>query len=112
MDSMADAATSVVRYFRQKGGIAFITVLKNLSIDCDCVGYGRAAEPCMKDIGIVASLDPVACDQACMDLLIGSSDEGKAQILERIRNLNGYRVIKMAEQHKIGFRNYQMVSID
>ena len=82
----------------------------DLLIDCDCVGGGKAAPPCMKDIGICGSLDPVACDQACMDKILASSDAGKKELLERIRNLHGYRTTKRAEEHGIGSRDYELIT--
>ena len=80
LESMADAASSIVNYF--KGNIAFINVMKNISKDCDCDAH--ASSPCMKDIGILASLDPIAVDQACLDLVYNSEDPGKEILIKRI----------------------------
>ena len=80
VNSMGDAATSVHRYF--KGNIAYINSMVNISIDCDC--DGNASLPCMKDIGILASTDPVAVDQACLDIIYHSKDPGKEKLIERI----------------------------
>lgn len=112
LDSMADAATSVVRYFNGegKGGLVYINTIKNVSKDCDCMG--TAEPPCMGDIGICGSLDPVACDQACMDMILNSTDQGKKILIDRILQMKGYRTIKRCEEHGIGMRDYQLVSID
>ena len=84
LESMADADKSIVKHFGDK--IAFINVMRNMSVDCDCVA--KAADPCMKDIGILASLDPVALDQACIDMVYQSDDPGKAELIERIESRN------------------------
>ncbi len=105
---MADAASSVVHYF--KGNIVFINVMKNISKDCDCDGNAKA--PCMKDIGILASLDPVAIDQACLDLVYQSNDLGKAELIERIESLHGIHTVEAAEELGIGTREYELIEID
>ena len=88
LESMADAALSITEYFKAKGGkIAYINVMKNMSVDCDCVAH--AEDPCMADIGILASLDPIAIDQACIDLVYSSNDPGKGHLIERIESRNG-----------------------
>lgn len=87
LESMADAASSIVDYF--KGNIVYINVMKNMSVDCDCCAV--AEDPCMADIGILASLDPIAIDQACLDLVYASDDPGRDHLLERIESKNGDR---------------------
>lgn len=106
-DAMADAAGSVVDYF--KGNIAYINIMCNLSVDCDCCAV--AEDPCMKDIGILSSLDPVALDQACVDLIYASDDPGKAHFLERLESRNGVRTIETAAQLGYGSREYELVEI-
>ena len=103
-EAMADAAASVVEHF--KGKIAFINVMKNLSVDCDCCAV--AEDPCMKDIGILASTDPVAIDQACMDLVIHSDDPGKEHFMERVNSRNGIHTIEAAEELGSGTREYEL----
>lgn len=108
LDSMADAASSVVGYF--KGNMAFINVMKNLSVDCDCCAI--AEDPCMKDIGILASLDPIAIDQACVDLIYAAKDDpGQAHFIERIESRNGIRTIEAAVAHGFGSREYELVEL-
>ena len=106
-EAMADAASTVVEHF--KGKIAFINVAKNLSVDCDCVG--NAAPPCMKDIGILASLDPIAIDQACIDLVYGSDDPGKAKLIKRIESRNGIHTIEAAADLGYGSREYELIEV-
>lgn len=106
--SMADAAKSVVDMY--KGKIAYINVLKNMSVDCDCCSV--AEDPCMNDIGIVASLDPVAIDQACIDLVYNSNDKGKKHLIERIESRNGLLTIDAAEKLGIGNKQYELINID
>ncbi|MDD5865313.1 MAG: DUF362 domain-containing protein [bacterium] len=108
LESMADAATSVVNYF--KGNIVYINILCNLSVDCDCCA--KAEDPCMKDIGILLSLDPVAIDKASVDLVYSSEDEGKKYLIERIESRNGLHTIEEAEQRGIGTTKYKIVDID
>ena len=91
-EAMADAASSVVEHFR--GKIAFLNVMKNLSVDCDCCAV--AEDPCMKDIGILSSVDPVAIDQACIDLVVNSDDPGKEHFLHRVNSRNGIHTIEAA----------------
>ena len=105
---MADAATSVVNYFN--GNIVYINILCNLSVDCDCCA--KAEDPCMKDIGILLSLDPVAIDKASVDLVYSSEDEGKKYLIERIESRNGLHTIEEAEQRGIGTTKYKIVDID
>ena len=106
--AMADAASSVVNYFG--GNIVYINVMKNLSVDCDCVGKG-AKLPCMSDVGILTSLDPVAIDQACMDLVYASNDPGKADLIERMESRHAVHTLEVAEKLGIGSREYQLVGV-
>jgi uncharacterized Fe-S center protein len=106
LESMADAASSVVRYFGDN--IAYINVMKNMSVDCDCCAV--AEDPCMQDIGILASLDPVAIDQACLDLVYASDDPGRDHLLERIESRHGVHTIESAAELGIGKREYTLVN--
>ena len=106
--AMADAASSVVTYL--KGNIAYINVMKNMSVDCDCCAV--AEDPCMKDIGILASLDPVAIDQACLDLVYASDDPGRDHLVERIESRNGVLTIEAAAALGYGVREYELVTLD
>ncbi len=106
--AMADAASSVVKYFNHE--MAFISIMKNMSVDCDCCAV--AEDPCMKDIGILASLDPIALDQACVDLVYKSNDAGKAKLIERIESRNGLLTIEAADKLDFGSREYILKSID
>ena len=106
-EAMADAASSVVSHFR--GKIAFINVMKNLSVDCDCCVV--AEDPCMKDIGILSSLDPIAIDQACIDLVINSTDPGKEHFMERVNSRNGIHTIEAAANLGFGSRKYELIEI-
>lgn len=108
LESMADAASSVAKYF--EGNIAYINVMCNMSVDCDCCA--NAEDPCMKDIGILASLDPVAIDQACIDLVKKSNDPGKDHLLERIESRNGTHTIDAAYELGMGNKEYELISID
>ncbi len=109
LESMADAASSVVELF--KGRIAFINVMKNISVDCDCCEV--AEDPCMKDIGILASLDPIAIDQACIDLIYQQKDDpGQKHFLERVESRHGIHTIEAAEELKFGSRDYELIEID
>ena len=105
---MADAAESVVEKF--KGKIVYINVMCNLSVDCDCCAV--AEDPCMKDIGILASLDPIAIDQACVDLIYNSKDEGRDHFVDRIETKNGIHTIEAAAELGFGTREYELVNID
>ena len=105
LESMADAASSIVNYF--KGNIVYINVMKNLSVDCDC--DGNASDPCMKDIGILASADPIALDQACLDLVYNSNDEGKDKLIERIESRHGVHTIEAASELGFGEREYELI---
>ena len=108
LESMADAASSVVNHF--KNNIAFINVMKNMSVDCDCCAI--AEDPCMEDIGILASLDPVAIDEACIDLVKKSNDKGKEHFLERVNSRHGTHTIDSAEELGVGSKEYELVNID
>lgn len=106
--SMADAAASVVRYF--KGNAAYINVMMNMSVDCDCCAV--AEDPCMADIGVLASLDPVALDRACLDLVYASRDPGRDHLVERIESRNGCLTVDAAEALGVGSKEYELVCID
>ena len=106
-DAMADAAGSVVDYF--KGNIAYINIMCNLSVDCDCCAV--AEDPCMKDIGILSSLDPVALDQACLDLIYASDDPGRDHFIQRVESRNGIRTIEAAAKLGFGSREYELVRL-
>ena len=105
LESMADAASSVVKYF--KGNAVYINVMKNMSVDCDCCAVAK--DPCIADIGILISTDPVAIDQACVDLVYNSSDPGKTHLIERIESRNGIHTIEAAVALGIGTREYDLI---
>lgn len=107
LDSMADSASSVVEMFA--GKITYINVVANLSVDCDCCA--KAEDPCMKDVGILASLDPIAIDQACLDLIKSSTDPGRAHFLERVTSRNGERILESAASLGFGSREYELEEI-
>lgn len=107
LEAMADAAYSVVDYF--KGNMAFINVMCNMSVDCDCCA--KAEDPCIKDIGILSSLDPVALDQACIDLVYNSKDPGKEHFLQRVESRNGTHTIDAASK-LFGNKEYELINID
>lgn len=104
---MADAASAVVDYFH--GNMAFVNVMKNLSVDCDCCAV--AEDPCMKDIGILASLDPIAIDQACLDLVYASDDPGRDHLVERIESRNGVHTVEAAAELGFGSREYELIEL-
>ena len=108
LESMADAAKSVVDYF--KGNIVYVNVMKNMSVDCDCCA--KAEDPCIKDIGILVSDDPIAIDQACIDLVYACSDPGKPHLLERIESRNGVHTIEAAAALGYGTREYELIEIE
>ena len=108
LESMADVASSVVKHF--KGNIAFINVMCNLSVDCDCCAV--AEDPCMKDIGILASLDPIAIDQACIDLVYNSKDPGRDHFVERVERQHGIHTIEAAAELGFGTREYELIEVD
>ena len=107
LESMADAASSVVEFF--KGNAVYINVMKNMSVDCDCCDV--AEDPCIADIGILISEDPVAIDQACVDLVYACTDPGKPHLLERIESRNGIHTIEIAAEHGIGSREYELIEV-
>lgn len=107
LEAMADAAWSVAKYFG--GNAAYINVMKNMSVDCDCCS--TAEDPCIADIGVLASLDPVAIDQACLDLVYACDDPGKAHLLERIESRNGVHTIDVAAQMGVGSKEYELIEI-
>ena len=108
LKSMADAAKSVVDYF--KGNIVYINVMKNMSVDCDCCAV--AEDPCIKDIGVLISLDPVAIDKACVDLVYNCDDPRKGHLIERIESRNGTLTIDAAAKLNIGSKEYELIDID
>ena len=108
LESMADSASSVVNYF--KGNMAFVNIMCNISVDCDCCAV--AEDPCMKDIGILSSLDPVALDQACVDLVKQSDDPGRDHLLERINTRHGTHTIDCAAALGVGSKDYKLIFVD
>ena len=108
LESMADSASSIHKLFENK--IVYINVMKNLSVDCDCCSV--AEDPCMKDIGILASIDPIAIDQACIDLIYNSNDPGKNHFIERVERQNGIHTIEAAADLGFGTREYELIDID
>lgn len=108
LQSMADAASSVVKYFGKN--IAYINVMCNMSVDCDCCAV--AEDPCLKDIGILSSLDPVALDKACIDLVYASNDKGKEHFIQRVESRNGTYTIDCAEKLGAGSKDYELIDID
>lgn len=107
LESMADAASSVVNYFN--GNMVFVNVMKNMSVDCDCCAV--AEDPCMADIGILVSLDPVAIDQACLDLVYAANDPGRNHLIERIESRNGVHTVEAAAELGVGTREYELVEL-
>ena len=107
LESMADAAKSVVEYF--KGNAVYVNVMKNMSVDCDCCDV--AEDPCIADIGILISEDPVAIDQACVDLVYACTDPGKPHLLERIESRHGIHTLEVAAEHGIGSRQYELIEV-
>lgn len=107
LESMADAAEAVVRHFN--GNMVFINVMKNMSVDCDCCSV--AEDPCMADIGILASLDPIAVDRACLDLVYASDDPGRDHLLERIESRNGAHTVDAAAELGFGCKEYELVKL-
>lgn len=108
LESMADAASSVVNLF--KGNIVYINIMCNMSVDCDCCAV--AEDPCLKDIGVLISTDPVAIDRCAIDLVINSNDSGKEHFLERVNSRHGIYTIECAEKLNIGSTMYELVDID
>ena len=107
-EAMADAAYSVVKFFR--GNMAFINLMVNISLDCDC--NGKAKPPVMKDIGILSSTDPVALDKACLDLVYNSDDPGKKELIQRIESLLGPHIIESSVRLGFGSDDYELINID
>lgn len=109
LESMADAAASVVEYYKEK--IVYVNVMKNMSVDCDCCAV--AEDPCMEDIGILVSLDPIAIDQACLDLVYAAKeDPGQAHLLERIETRNGVHTVETAAELGFGSREYELITVE
>ncbi len=109
LEAMADAAGSVVEYFGENA--AYINVMKNMSVDCDCVAH--AEDPCMKDIGILVSTDPIAIDQACIDLVYAATDDpGQAHLLERIESRRGVYTIEASAALGFGSREYELIEVE
>ena len=108
LEAMADAAASVVDFF--KGQILYVNVMKNMSVDCDCCAV--AEDPCIGDIGILVSTDPIAIDQACIDLVYASTDPGRPHLLERIESRNGVHTIEAAAALGYGTREYELIEVD
>ena len=107
LESMADAAEAVVRHFN--GNMVFINVMKNMSVDCDCCSVEE--DPCMADIGILASLDPIAIDRACLDLVYASDDPGRDHLLERIESRNGAHTVDAAAELGFGSKEYELIKL-
>ena len=108
LQAMAESASSITKYF--KNNIVFINIMANMSVDCDCCAV--AEDPCLQDVGILASLDPVALDKACLDLVYSSKDEGKEHFIERVESRNGVFTIECAEKLGIGTTMYELIEVD
>ena len=108
LESMADASESIINYFPEK--IAYINIMVNLSVDCDCCS--DAEDPCLKDIGILSSTDPVALDKACLDLIYNSNDEGRDHFIERVESRNGIHLIETAANKNLGNIEYELIDVD
>ena len=108
LEAMADAAGSVVEYFH--GNLVYVNVMKNMSVDCDCCAV--AEDPCIADIGILVSTDPIAIDQACLDLVYACDDPGKAHFLERVESRNGVHTIEAAAALGYGTREYDLIEVE
>lgn len=107
LESMADAASSVIKFF--EGRVFYVNVMKDMSVDCDCCEV--AEDPCLADVGILVSDDPVAIDQACLDLVYSGSDSGKAHFIERVESRNGIHTIEAAAELGIGSREYELIEL-
>ncbi len=107
LEAMAESASAVAKYFENK--IAYINIMCNLSVDCDCCAV--AEDPCMKDIGILASIDPIAIDQACIDLIYSSKDPGRNHFVERVESKHGIHTIETAQKLGFGTREYELIEI-
>ena len=108
LESMADAAKSILNFY--KDNILFINVMVNMSVDCDCCAVAK--DPTIKDIGILSSTDPLALDQACIDLVYNSTDPNKSDVIERIESRNGIHTLDAAEKINLGNREYELIEID
>ena len=108
LEAMADAASSVMEFFG--GNAVYVNVMKNMSVDCDCCSV--AEDPCMADIGVLVSDDPVAIDQACLDLVYASGDPGRDHLIERIESRNGVHTIEAAAALGLGSREYDLIQVD
>ena len=108
LEAMAESASTIMDYFGNN--VAFVNIMCNMSVDCDCCA--KAEDPCMKDIGILASTDPIAIDQACLDLVYSSTDPGKDHLIERIESRNGVHTIEKSAELGFGNREYELVNID
>ena len=108
LESMADAAAAVAGYF--KDDLVYINVMKNMSVDCDCCRV--AEDPCIRDIGILISTDPVAIDQACIDLVYACDDPGKDHLIQRIESRNGVYTIECAAALGLGSREYEFITVE
>ncbi len=107
LESMAEAASAVVKYFN--GNMVFVNIMANMSVDCDCCSV--AEDPCMKDMGMLISLDPIAIDQACIDIVLKSNDPGKEHFMERVNSRNGIHTIERASELEFGSREYELIEI-
>ena len=107
LESMAEADKTIMDYEKN---IAFINVMANMSVDCDCCAV--AEDPCMKDVGILASTDPIAVDQACIDIIYNSKDPGRDHFVERVERQNGVHTIEAANELGFGSREYELINID
>ena len=107
LEAMADAAGSIIKFF--DGRIVYVNVMKNMSVDCDC--FAKPKDPCIADIGILISTDPIAIDQACVDLVYKCSDPGKPHLIERIESRNGIHTVEAAAQHGYGSREYELIEV-
>ncbi|MCM1149528.1 MAG: DUF362 domain-containing protein [Butyricicoccus sp.] len=111
LEAMADADRSVVDHMKGRGApVAYVNIMKNMSVDCDCCAV--AADPKIGDIGILSSLDPVALDQACVDLVYASDDPGKADLIERMESRHGIHILEAAAALGVGSREYELVELD
>ncbi len=108
LESMADAASSVMEFFKNE--IVYVNVMKNMSVDCDCCA--KAEDPCIADIGVLISTDPLAIDQACVDLVYACDDPGKAHLIERIESRNGIHTLEAAAELGLGSREYELITVE
>ena len=104
---MADAASTIIKYF--KGNLAYVALMVNMSIDCDCAD--KPAKPMIPDIGVLSSTDPVALDKACLDLIFNSKDDGKKQLVERIEQKLGPHIIECSVQLGTGKSDYELITV-